>query len=147
MKLPAKQNLAVALLASGKKGCEVASELSITPQTISEWKRQPAFVAELNKLQMEGVRAARTKIQQSATEAVDALLEIVKEAPNPDTRRKAAVDLLKFGSFEPNSVETYGSGIGPETADSIQEKWDREEKLRRMLSEIVQLIGRKATLW
>lgn len=135
------------MLASGRTCRAVASELSITPQTISEWKRQSVFVAELNKLQMEGIQAARIKIQQSATEAADVLLEIARNAPNLETRRKAAVDLLKFGSFEPNSVETYGSGIGPETADSIQEKWDREEKIRRMLSEIIQLIGQKATLW
>lgn len=136
MKLPAKQNLAVALLASGKKGCEVASELKVTPQTISEWKRQPEFVAELNKLQMEGIRAARTKIQQSATEAVDALLEIAKEAPNPDTRRRAAVDLLRLGGFEPASLQAYGIGIGPETADAVQAKQERDLALGGLYSNI-----------
>lgn len=136
MKLPAKQNLAVVLLASGKTGRAVASELSITPQTISEWKRQPEFVAELNKLQMEGVRAARTKIQQSATDAIDMLLKIAQEAPNHETRRRAALDILRLGGYEPGSQQTYGWGLGPETADGVQEKWERDSALGGLYSNI-----------
>ena len=136
MKISLKQHRAIPLLASGKTCREVAAELDVTPQTISEWKRQPAFVAEINKLRKEVIDAARAKLQQSTTEAVDELLKLMHEAPNPETRRRAAVDVLRIGGFEPASREVYGLGIGPVTADGVREKWKQEEEFRELLSRI-----------
>ena len=44
------QLLAVQLVAQGRSGKEIAQELSITEETISRWKKQPAFIALVNAL-------------------------------------------------------------------------------------------------
>ena len=136
MKLSDKQIQAIPMLASGKKGYEVASELSITPQTISEWKRQPEFVAEHNKLRKEVLDAASAKIQFLVTEAIDVLSEIAKEAPNPETRRKAALDILRLGGYEPGLQQTHGWGLGPQTAERVEEQWKSDEEYLQLLSKL-----------
>lgn len=134
MKLSDKQIQAIPMLASGKRCRAVADELSVSPQTISEWKRQPAFVAEINKLRKESLEAASALIQSSAAKAVETLLELAKEAPNPETRRKAALDLLRLSGYEPGSQETYGWGLGPETEEGVQERWNRDMTLGGLYS-------------
>ena len=130
MNLPPKQLQALILLASGKTGRDVARELKITPQTVSEWKRGPSFVVELNRLQREVVEAARIRLQQSATEAADILLGLARDATNDETRRKAAVDLLRLGGFEPASPEAFALGIGPATEEGVMDQWEEEACLR-----------------
>ena len=44
------QLLAVQLVAQGRSGKEIAKELSVTEETISRWKKQPAFIALVNDL-------------------------------------------------------------------------------------------------
>ena len=136
MKLSDKQIKAISLLASGKLCRTVADELSVTPQTISEWKRQPAFVAEINKLRKEVLDAASAKIQFSVTEALDVLVEVAHEAPNHETRRRAALDILRLGGLEPGSQQTYGWGLGPVTSEGVEEKWERDTALGGLYSNL-----------
>ena len=128
------------MLVSGETGLAVAKELSVSPQTICEWKRQPAFVAEINKLRKESLEAASAKIQSSATKAVETLSELAKEAPNPETRRKAALDILRLSGYEPGSQDTYGRGpeteTETETAEGVQDKWHRDATLGGLYSNI-----------
>ncbi len=56
------------------------------------------------------------------------------DAPNPETRRKAALDILRLGGFEPASVATYVLGIGPETPEGVQQQWERDEYFRQLAS-------------
>ena len=127
MNLLPKHIKAITLLASWETCQKVANEVSVSPQTISEWKKQPEFTAELNKMQMESLRSARIKIQQSSVKAVDSLTEIAQASSNDETRRKAALDILRLAGYEPGSQETYAWGIGPRTEADVQEKWEQEE--------------------
>ena len=136
MNLSIKQIKAISLLASGKLCRTVADELSVSPQTISEWKRQPVFVAEINKLRLEALEATSRKIQHSVTDAFNVLITVAQEAPNPETRRKAALDILRLGGYEPGSQQTYGWGLGPQTADGVEERWEKDEEYRQLLSRL-----------
>ena len=136
MNLSIKQIKAISLLASGNLCRTVADELSVSPQTISEWKRQPVFVAEINKLRLEALEATSRKIQHSVTDAFNVLITVAQEAPNPETRRKAALDILRLGGYEPGSQQTYGWGLGPQTADGVEERWEKDEEYRQLLSRL-----------
>jgi hypothetical protein len=127
MKLSPKQVQAIVLLAAGTTSRAAAEELSISPQTISEWKRNPAFIAQLNDLQVSAIDAARTKIQQAASDAVDALRELVGDGENPEIRRKAANDILRLAGFEPSSRELYRFGVGPTTVPEVEKEWRAAE--------------------
>ena len=55
-KLKTKQLKAIYLLASGITGVEVARQLKLRPETLSQWKKIPAFNEKFEQL-MEEVRA------------------------------------------------------------------------------------------
>ena len=88
---------------------------------------KPRSLTEFNKLRQEALEAATRKIQSIASVAVDVLLEIASDSPNPGVRRKAALDLLRLSGFEPGSQETYGWGLGPVIEDAVKAQWGREK--------------------
>jgi hypothetical protein len=88
---------------------------------------KPRPLTEFNKLRQEALEAATRKIQSIASVAVDVLLEIASDSPNPGVRRKAALDLLRLSGFEPGSQETYGWGLGPVIEDAVKAQWGREK--------------------
>lgn len=114
-KLNPNQMQAAKLLSQGLKSCEVATEVSVTPQTISEWKKKPEFEAMINWLTMESLESARSKLQHATTDAVDALLELSNANDAPETRRKAALDILRLTGHEPDKLTTFAWGIGKTT--------------------------------
>jgi hypothetical protein len=132
-KFSAKQCKAINLLAKGNTGRDVAKELSVTPQTVCEWKKKPDFVAQVNKLKMEGLETARTALQHSSNVAVEALIEIAKESNSDETRRKAALDILRLNGFEAGLHESFAWGIGPKTAKEVEHKMKGTLDLYRML--------------
>jgi hypothetical protein len=134
MKFDAKKAKAVSLIASGLKCRMVAEELGVTPQTISEWKKQPEFAAESNKLRLETLEAASAKIQDSVIGACDILVRVMQEAPSFETRRKAALDIMRLAGFEPGSQQSYAWGIGPRTADGVRQATRRENAMSMLIS-------------
>ena len=49
-KLNENQLLAIPLVAQGVSGKDIAKTLKITEETVSRWKQQPDFKAEVNQL-------------------------------------------------------------------------------------------------
>ncbi len=115
--LTPKQTKAIALFAEGKSGREVAAEVSVTPQTLSEWRKSALFMAELNNFRMELLETARSTLQHAPNLAVAALVELAESSDNPETRRKAALDILRLTGFEPGHYEAYAWGIGQRTPE------------------------------
>ena len=69
------QLLAVQLVAQGKSGKEIAKELSVTEETISRWKKQPAFIALVNEI----LGQLRDTTQQKMRNLVLLALEILEK--------------------------------------------------------------------
>jgi signal transduction histidine kinase len=118
--LSAKQLQAIPLMAQGKTGKEVAAEVSVTPQTLCEWKKSALFMAELNNFRMEALETARSALQHAPNLAVAALVELAESSDNPETRRKAALDILRLTGFEPGHYEAYAWGIGQRTVEAAE---------------------------
>lgn len=136
MSLTGKQVKAVGLLASGRTCREVAKEVSVTPQTITAWKKMPGFVAELNRAKRDGLEAARTKLQHIAGDAVDVLIDLAMNAEGEEVRRKAAMGLVGLAGLASDTTDVFAWGIGPTEEDEVVRQWQRAEMRKLLCSNI-----------
>jgi transposase len=118
-KLTSKQLKALPLMVQGMSGKDVAKEVSVAPQTVSEWKKSPEFMATLNSLRMEALESAACLLQQSPSKAVQALINLMENSENEETKRKAALDVLRLAGFEPGKHESYAWGVGPTNVEAM----------------------------
>ena len=102
------------------KGVDIAKELNIVPQTLCEWKKSSLFMAEVNRLKMDSLESTRASLQNSSIQAVSTLNELMATAKNEETRRKAAMDILRLTGFEPGQHESYAWGVGKTTQKEIE---------------------------
>lgn len=119
-KLSPSQLKAVALLAEGHSGKYVAGALSVTQQTICEWKKSPNFEAAVNSIAIERLDATRIRLHHATESAIESLLELTRETSPPETRRKASVDILRLAGFEPGDSSSYAWGIGGTSVDQVE---------------------------
>ncbi len=134
--LKPKQEQAALLLAQGKLCREVAQELEVTPQTISEWKRNAEFEAFTNTLRGEGVMAAITRMHGLTTEAVATFAELMKPGKPESIRLKAATLVLEHaGLTDPQSTQ-FAMAFGPTTeADVLQAR--KRDKYSQSLADSI----------
>ena len=93
--LTPKQRRAALLLASGETGRQVAKTVSITPQTLSEWNRLPAFRllvdAHLARVEGESLQA----LHGLRTRAVERLGQLL-ESSSPSVALRTAQTVLEL---------------------------------------------------
>ena len=94
-KLEAKQLQAVALLASGCPAKDVAAELKVSPQTISTWRKQPAFRNALNNLKIQCLMSARDNLRTLSVDATAELARLMKHGQSERVRLQAALAILR----------------------------------------------------
>lgn len=112
MNLSDKQLLAIPLIAAGKKAKLVASEIEVTPQTLSEWNKNPEFVACLNQVRMEMLDSAVSQLRCCADKVLSELIRLATSAENEEVRRKACVELLEMLGIKHPQSGVYGWGVG-----------------------------------
>lgn len=100
---------AMALHLSGRSGKDIAKELGVTPQTVSEWLHEPGAQA-----QRESTRAkAIQKAEEMAEDAMGTLGEIMRgevEGASASDRRAAACAILdRIGVVGGQRIEHAGS--------------------------------------
>lgn len=127
--LSVKQEQAIELLVAGKTVTEVAEEVGVTRQTVSEWKNHdPVFVAEFNRRRSEMWEGGRERLRSLLDRAVE-VLEKDLNGPDPKLRQLAAVHILK-------AVGVYGkenfSPCGPVTPEGVEAEWRERENMDRL---------------
>ena len=111
------QLLAVQLVAQGRSGKEIAKELSVTEETISRWKKQPAFIALVNDL----LGQLRDTTQQKMRNLVLLALEILeKELFNEDNKNRVNIALKVLNNYKSSTL--IDQKIGSENADTIERR-------------------------
>src|SRR6056300_114319 len=111
------QLIAVQLVAQGRSGKEIAQELSVTEETISRWKKQPAFIAMVNDL----LGQLRDTSQQKMRNLVLLALEILeKELFNEDNKNRVNIALKVLNNYKFSTL--IDQKIGSENADTIEQK-------------------------
>lgn len=107
--LAARKLQAATLLAQGKLCRDVAAAVEVTPQTISEWKKDPAFESYLNSLRQEWIMGAVAQIQYLTGRAAATVAELMEPGNPESVRLKAAALVLNH----PNVVDPNKWWIGP----------------------------------
>ena len=111
------QLLAVQLVAQGRSGKEIAQELSVTEETISRWKKQPAFIALVNDL----LGQLRDATQQKMRNLVLLSLEILeKELFNEGNKNRVNIALKILNNYKFSTL--IDQKIGSENADTIERR-------------------------
>ena len=67
-----------------------ADKIGITPRTLYKWLKMPEFRSAYMQAKREAVSVAITRLQQAATEAVEALRAIMNDTSKPASARVSA---------------------------------------------------------
>jgi len=98
-----KQILALPLLAAGKSLTEVAAELDVSRQTVSEWNNHDhKFIHALQLFQSETLRTARRGIETAAIDAVGELRKLLVNGASESVRLRAIELTLKAAGLAEN---------------------------------------------
>ncbi len=111
------QHLAVDLLAAGQRGGDVAQQVGVTLEIVTEWRQLPAFAAAVNARLQDTRESTRQRLRAMAGMALDTVEQVLQdqEAP-PQLRLQAALKVLdlvgakehakaEIGSADPSEVE------------------------------------------
>ena len=111
------QLIAVQLVAQGRSGKMIAKELSVTEETISRWKKQPAFIALVNDL----LGQLRDTTQQKMRNLVLLALEILEqELFNEDNKNRVNIALKVLNNYKFSTL--IDQKIGSENAETIERR-------------------------
>src|SRR6056300_684017 len=120
------QLLAVQLVAQGRSGKEIAQELSVTEETVSRWKKQPAFIAQVNDL----LDQLRDTTQQKMRNLVLISLEIIeKELFIEGNKNRVNIALKILNNYKFSTL--IDQKIGSENLDTIERR-QFDKKLAEM---------------
>ena len=86
---------AVRLLVSGRRGVEVATEVGVSPETLSRWRHNPMFAACLNLALRESYAATVGELRGVAQDAVSVLRESLNST-DERLRFTAAMAILRM---------------------------------------------------
>ena len=123
--LSGKQAEAAAVLGSGGTNSEAAEVAGVTVRTITRWRGDPAFAAEVRQLTATGLDTATRVLAAGAAAAARYLVEVAEGKARADPNRVNAARLVLT--------------IGPEIAAAT----DREARLAA-LEQAVGIVQREA---
>jgi len=123
--LKENQVLAAELLASGKTGRAVASEIGVTEETISRWRQTDEFQAAINSYQWEVRRTSAERLRNSMGQAVNVIEStLTDENVLPRLRLQAAFKIVEMCGL----LDHLAVWPGPDTAEGIESKRDQAEE-------------------
>ena len=91
-------------MSQGFNNLKVAEQLEIAPETVSRWKQDFVFKAELNKLQIENQEYHRDKLRSLNSVALETLESIMMNEENPRERLTAAIKILEITKLKPAQI-------------------------------------------
>lgn len=94
-----KQHLAALYLAQGMKGCDVAKALEVTPETVSKWRRNPAFQELCASTRGSIINESLDRVRGLHAEAIDTLARLMKDGNSELVQFRAAQTVLKYGNM------------------------------------------------
>lgn len=117
-----KQIRAAQLLASGMDSKEVANAVKVTPETISHWKKSPAFQAYFNELRWEVMESSRERLRSLFSKAIGTIEELMAESKSDSVRLRAAQSVLNVYGPSTQEGRTWYWQIGARDAGEIEAK-------------------------
>jgi len=133
--LSPNQIKAATLLVTGMKSKDIATEIGVTPETISIWKRYKEFIFFTNKLRQEYVDSMVDKLRNNTINAMDTLNNLASNAESEETRRKAAKDILDMTGIQKYDGYIY-YGIGLKSEAELAEKIKSDKAKKSLLDSL-----------
>ncbi len=92
-------------MATGKTGAQVAEQLSVTPKTISTWRSDPKFKAELNKHLLDIKAAHSEQLRSLCTTALQTIENCLNdEKVSVKEKLAASFKVLKLGQVSSSRI-------------------------------------------
>lgn len=127
----AHHRLAAYLIAGGTKPAEVAAELSIAPNTVYNWLRQPWFQATVNEILNEKFGGDITAMLKSAaTTAVLVTMDLMQNSTDERVKLGAAKDVLDRFRGKPTNFVHHTNHQLSEAPDKEIARLENELKLK-----------------
>lgn len=113
--LTSKQKKAIEMMASGQfKQTEIAGRVNVSEQTICNWKKNPEFMAEYDRLIRQGFQTLAAKAFMTQVSLLNAKTEMV--------RHLAAKDILDRAGYKPDNKIDLGNGVPIIIKDDISDE-------------------------
>jgi DNA-binding CsgD family transcriptional regulator len=123
-KLKPNQEQAAYLIATGSSCKEAAEAAGVTPETISQWKRNDVFTAKCNEYRREVMDSMRDGVRSLSSTALSNLQNLIENAESENVKLRACLEVLKMqGMSDP---QYWGWGIGHADPDDINEERRRQ---------------------
>ncbi len=133
--LPPNQTLAASTLGMGESHKRAAEVAKVTPQTISEWKQRPEFLAAINKSKSTMLKESQDRFRAQVSTAIEVVSKTMTESDNERLRLDAAKYVLDTIRISP-SKDMGLWNIGPTTGEGIvEEELNRIDPLRSILND------------
>ena len=104
MKLTEKHHRAIELMVLGMKGIDIGAKLNIAPETVSRWRSDFDFQAELNRRLQENQVEAQERLRSLAGTALETIESIMTDSDDDKTRLQAALKILELGKLEAGRI-------------------------------------------
>lgn len=101
-----RRERAAHLLAGGMAHKDVAKELDVSPQRISEWLSEPDVAARVKELKRDTIDEAKELLASNAAVAVNTLLESLAASQTKDRISAANSILDRIGVVKGQKIET-----------------------------------------
>lgn len=125
-KLHSKQLIAAFQIAAGQDKKKAAKAAKVTPQTISQWLKEPAFEAKVNEYQLDCLNEAQARFKHLAGEAISTLETVLKNSKSEKAKLEAAKFILETIQILPGNCPAILT-IGKTTETEIIRKRKAEK--------------------
>lgn len=124
MSLKPKQEIAALRVASGEKLKDIAKDLDISAATMSNWQKDPHFVAAVNANRKELLKYSSDRLASLAAIAMDSLEDLVK-SDDHKVRFQAIKLIMEANGLIGDSDQAlmrYGAWIGPTSPEGVMKE-------------------------
>jgi len=125
-----KQWKAIELLVEGKTASEVCKALDINRTSLLRWRGDPVFASQLASAMAQAMAGAIERLDMVATDAVDALADVMRNSDDDAVRVKAATELLDRARW----AQAAGQSVRREAQEVIDCTSWSDNQITRSLS-------------
>ena len=119
--LTEEQRLAVDLLAAGQRGGDVAKQVGVTLEIVTEWRQAPAFAAAVNVRLQDTRESTRQRLRAMAGMALDTVEQVLGDQDTPpQLRLQAALRVLALVGAGDQAKAEIGSSDPADVAKEQQ---------------------------
>lgn len=91
-----QQRRGAELAAAGWSGADIARELQVRPETVSRWRKLPAWQAAVDGILSEAREAIGARVMDLSERALDELEALVSYRHNPSIRLRACIEMVRL---------------------------------------------------